>query len=90
MVNTLGRLERMVGEQELAQHDGPRHTDAFLGKIELLNAVLAQGGERDVAEDGESGMLQHDVGQSLRSITSDVVDVVEADTAETRKQESLS
>ena len=87
MVNALGRLERMVGEQELAQHYGPRHTNAFALKVELLDAVLAQGGERDVAEDGESGMVQHDVGQSLRSITSDVV---EADTAETRKQERLS
>ena len=86
MVNTLGRLERMVGEQELAQHDGPRHTDAFVGKIELLNAVLAQGGERDVAEDGESGMLQHNIGQSLGSITSDVV---EADIAETRKRHDI-
>ena len=73
MVNSLGRLERGVGKQQLAQHDGSRDTDAFALKVELVDAVLAQGGERDVAEGGESGVIQHNIGQDLGSITRDVV-----------------
>ena len=75
-----GALER--GEcrrrgQQLAQHDRSRLADALPLQVELRDAVLAQGGERDPAEVGHTGVLQHNFGQMVGSIATDVV---EADT----------
>ena len=73
MVITLDHLERSVGKQQLVEHNGARDANAFAVQVELLNGVIAQGDERDVAEDGEHGMLQHGNGQRLSSIASDVI-----------------
>ena len=69
----LERRERRRRGQQLAQHDRSRHADALVLQVELRDAVLAQRGERDPAEVGHTGMLEHRHGQILRSVTRDVV-----------------
>ena len=71
-----GALER--GEcrrrgQQLAQHERSRHADALVLQVELRDAVLAQGGERDPAEVGHRGVIQHHRGQMVGRVARDVV-----------------
>ena len=69
----LERRERRRGGQQLAQHDRSRLTNALALQVELRDAVLAQGGERDPAEVGHAGVLEHRRGQILRGVARDVV-----------------
>ena len=70
----LERGERCRRGQQLAQHDCSRHTDALRVQVELRDAVLAQGAERDPAEVGQYGVLQHRHGQVLCGVARDVVE----------------
>ena len=70
----LQRCECHRRGQQLAQHDRSRHADALVTQVELRDAVLAQGDERDPAEVGHAGMLEHYRGQILRSVARDVVE----------------
>ena len=67
------RRERRRRGQQLAQHDRSRHADALILQVELRDAVLAQRGERDLAEVGHTGVLEHRVGQLVRGVARDVV-----------------
>ena len=62
----LERLDRRRRGEQLAQHDSSRHADAISvpsrAQVELHDAVLAQGGERDPAEVGHDGVLEHHIG----------------------------
>ena len=69
----LERLDRRRRGQQLAQHDRSRHADALALQVELRDAVLAQGDERDPAEVGHNGMLQHHLGQMVGGVARDVV-----------------
>ena len=69
----LERRERRRRGQQLAQHDRSRLTDALVLQVKLRDAVLAQGGERDPAEVGHTGVLEHHRGQTLRSVARDAV-----------------
>ena len=70
----LQRFECHRRGHQLAQHDRSRHADALALQVELRDAVLAQGDERDPAEVRHEGVLEHHRGQILRSIASDVVE----------------
>ena len=70
----LERRERRRGGQQLAQHDRCRRTDTLARQVELRDAVLAQGEERDPAEVRHTGVLEHRRGQILRSVARDVVE----------------
>ena len=70
--DALQRFECHHRGQQLAQHDRSRHTNAPLLQEELRDAVLAQGDERNPAEVGHAGVLEHHRGQILRSIAGDV------------------
>jgi hypothetical protein len=72
--DALEQGERRRGGQQLAQHDRSRVTGAIALQVELRDAVLAQGDERDIAEVGHTGMLQHHFGQMAGCVTRDVVD----------------
>ena len=61
----LERRERRRRGQQLAQHDRSRLADALSLQVELRDAVLAQRGERDPAELGYRGVIQHHLGQIL-------------------------
>ena len=69
----LERRERRHRGQQLAQHDRSRLADALTLQVELRDAVLAQGDERDPAEVGDTGVLEHHVGQLVRGVARDVV-----------------
>ena len=69
----LERLDRRRGGQQLAQHDRSRHADALAVQVELRDGVLAQRDERDPAEVGHTGMLEHHRGQIIRSVACDAV-----------------
>ena len=69
----LQRCECHRRGQQLAQHDRSRHADALAPQVELRDAVLAQGDERDPAEVGHTGVLEHHVGQLVRGVARDVV-----------------
>ena len=74
----LERRERRRGGQQLAQQDRSRLTNdlapqVLAPQVELSDAVLAQGGERDPAEVGHTGVLEHRVGQLVRGVARDVV-----------------
>ena len=69
----LERLDRRRRGQQLAQHDRSRHADALMLQVELRDAVLAQRGERDPAEVGHTGVLEHHRGQTLRGVARDAV-----------------
>ena len=43
-------------------------------EVELRDAVLTQGDERDPAEVGHNGMLQHHLGQMVGGVARDVVE----------------
>ena len=70
----LERRERRRGGQQLAQYDRSRPTDALALQVELRDAILAQGEERDPAEVGHNGMLQHRFGQMVGHVAFDVVE----------------
>ena len=70
----LERRERRRSGQQLAQHDRSRHADAIPLQVELCDPVLAQGDERDPAEVGHGGVLEHHVGQLVCSVARDVVE----------------
>ena len=55
----LERRERRRRGQQLAQHNRPRHANALPPQVELRDVVLTQRGERDPAELGHRGVLQH-------------------------------
>ena len=59
--------------QQLAQHDRSKLAKELPLQVELRDAVLAQGGERDPAEVGHAGVLEHRRGQILRGVARDVV-----------------
>ena len=69
----LERRERRRGGQQLAQHDRCRRIETLALQVELRDAVLAQGEERDPAEAGHTGVLEHRRGQILRGVARDVV-----------------
>ena len=69
----LERLDCRRRGQQLAQHDRSRHADALIVQVELRDGVLAQGDERDLAEVGHNGMLQHHLGQMVGCVTRYVV-----------------
>ena len=70
----LERRERRRRGQQLAQHDRSRLTNALAPQVELRDAVLAQGEERDPAEVGHTGVLEHRRGQILCGIARDVAE----------------
>ena len=70
----LERLDRRRRGQQLAQHDRSRHSDALALQVELRDAVLTQGDERDPAEVGHNGALQHHFGQMVGCVARDVVE----------------
>ena len=70
----LERRERRRRGQQLAQHDRSRHADASPPQVELRDAVLAQRGERDPAELGHRGVIQHHLGQMAGGVARDVVE----------------
>ena len=70
----LERRERRRGGQQLAQQDRSRLTNALALQVELRDAVLAQGEERDPAEVGHTGVLEHRRGQILCGVARDVVE----------------
>ena len=70
----LERRERRRGGQQLAQHDRSRRANALSLQVELRDAVLAQGDERDPAELGHYGVLEHHLGQSLGCIARDIIE----------------
>ena len=69
----LERRERRRTGQQLAQHDRSGHARVLEFQVELGDAVLAQGGERDPTEVGHTGVLEHHRGQILCSVARDVV-----------------
>ena len=66
------RRERRGRGQQLTQHDRSRHADALHLQVELRDAVLAQRGERDPAEVGHRGVIQHHRGQMVGRVARDV------------------
>ena len=70
----LERRERRRTGQQLAHYDRSRHADALALQVELHDAVLAQGEERDPAEVGHTGVLEHRRGQILCGVARDVVE----------------
>ena len=77
-MGVLQTRQRRCRGQQLAQHDHIRHADALTGQVELSDAIFAQRDERDAAEVGQRGVLEHYLGQLLGSVARDVV---EPDTA---------
>ena len=72
-----GALERCQSRrrrQQLAQDDRSKLSDALAFEIELRDAVLTQRGERDPAEVGHGGVLEHCLCQSVGSLARDVVE----------------
>ena len=69
----LQRLESARGGQQAAQHDRARHADALALQVELLKAILAQRGERDLAEAGQLRVLKRRLGQALCALASNIV-----------------
>ena len=69
-----GVLERHRGRQEAAEYDCTRHTNTLVLQIEVRNAVLTKRDERNAAEVSQRRVLQHHLGQLLRSITRDAVE----------------
>ena len=74
MAGALERGERRRRGQQLAQHDRSRLADTLMLQVELRDAVLAQRGERDPAEVGHTGVLEHRRGQILCGVARDVVE----------------
>ena len=74
MAGVLERGERRRGGQQLAQHDRSRLADALALQVELRDAVLAQGDERDPAEVGHNGVLQHHFGEMGGCVARNVVE----------------
>ena len=62
--NALERCQSRRRRQQLAQDDRSRHADALTLEIELHDAIRTQRGERDPAEVGHGGVLEHCLGQS--------------------------
>ena len=77
-LSVLERFQRRCGRHQAAQHNRTRHSDALVVQIELRDAVLTQRDERDPAEVGHGGVLEHHLCQSVGGLTRDVG---EADTA---------
>ena len=81
-----GALEQCQGHrrrQKLAQDDRSRQADALALEIELHDAILTQRGERDPAEVGHGGVLEHHLCKSVGGLARDVG---EADTASQQGQ----
>ena len=60
--------------QQLAQDDRSRQANALVSEVELRDAVLTQRDERDAAEVGHNGVLEHHRGEILRSVARDAVE----------------
>ena len=73
MAGVLERCDRRCRGQQLAQHYRSRHADALVLQAELRDAILAQGDERDPAEAGHRGVIQHHRGQMVGRVARDVV-----------------
>ena len=71
--SVLERFQRGRGRQEVAEYDCTRHADALAIQIEVSDAVLTQRDEWDAAEVSQRRVLEHRLGQLLRSIARDVV-----------------
>ena len=80
--SALQRLERRRGGHQAAQNDRSRDADALVFQIELRDAVFTQRDERDAAEIGQRGRLEHHLGQIRSSVAGDVV---ETDAAHARR-----
>ena len=69
----LERFQRHRGRQEAAEYDCTWLADALLPQIKVRNAVLTQRDEWDAAEVSERRVLEHHLGQLLRSIARNAV-----------------
>ena len=67
-------FQRRCGRKEAAEYDCTRHADALVRQIQVRNAVLTQRDEWDAAEVSQRRVLEHHLGQLLRSIARDVVE----------------
>ena len=76
--SALQRLERRRDRNQAAQNDCSRHSDALVVQIELCEGVLTKGNERNAAEVGQCGVLEHHLSQTLGAIA---YDAIEANTA---------
>jgi hypothetical protein len=74
LAGALERRERRRRGQQLAQHNCPRHANAHGPQDKLRDSVLAQRGERDPAEVGHNGVLEHRRGQMARGIARDFIE----------------
>ena len=72
--SVLERFQRGRRGQEVAEYDCTRHADALAAQIEVRDAVLTQRDEWDAAEVSQRRVLEHHLGQLLRSIARDVVE----------------
>ena len=70
----LERFQRRCGRQEAAEYECTRHADTLEVQIEVRDAVLTQRDEWDAAEVSQRCVLEHHLGQLLRSIASDAVE----------------
>ena len=71
--SVLERFQRGRGGQEAAEYDCTRYAGALAVQIEVRDAVLTQRDEWDAAEVSQRRVLEHHLGQLLRSIAFDVV-----------------
>ena len=71
--SVLERFQRGRGRQEAAEYDCTRHADALAAQIEVSDAVLTQRDEWDAAEVSQRCVLEHHLGQLLRSFARNVV-----------------
>ena len=85
--SVLERFQRGRGGQEAAEYDCTRYADALAVQIEVSDAVLTQRDEWDAAEVIQRCVLEHHLGQLLRSIARDVVG---ADTVRHRYEDSAN
>ena len=83
--SVLERFQRSRGGQEAAEYDCTRYADALVVQIEVSDAVLTQRDEWDAAEINQRCVLEHHLGQLLRSIARDRVG---ADTVRHRHEDS--
>ena len=71
--NALERRQSRRRRQQLAQDDRSRPADALTLEIELHDAVFTQRGEREPAEVGYGGVLEHHLCKSVGGLARDAV-----------------
>ena len=74
IASALQGLQRSRSRHQSAQNNCSRHTDTLIVQIKLRHTVFAERDERDAAEIGQRGVLEHHLGQTLSSFTSDIVE----------------